>query len=119
MKTESSDRDARNELGTSLIAMGRVAEAEALYRALLAERPDDFVALNNLGNALAAQLRVKEAEALFTQALRLKPDLADTHTARGMVRLMSGRLKEGFEDYEWRWRTRHMARSIRAWPVAR
>lgn len=68
-------------LANSLYAQGGLAEAEILYRDLIADFPDDPVAYNNLALLLADRGRWAEAESLVTRALEL-----------------GGPLREEFED---------------------
>lgn len=59
--------------GVRLAAAQRFAEAEAVFRDVLARAPDDVDAWNNLGNALAAQRRTDAAQAAFRRALEVSP----------------------------------------------
>jgi len=60
-------------LALALQQAGRLDEAEAAYRAVLAETPDDLDALNLLGLVLQNQGRLSESIALLSQALALDP----------------------------------------------
>ena len=53
---------------------GRFAQAEAIYRALLARAPDDPRVLNPLGALLQQTGRSPEAHAILARAARLAPD---------------------------------------------
>ncbi len=53
---------------------GRLAEAEALYRAVLQSRPDALRALEGLGVLAFQQGRAEEAAALFARGVRIRPD---------------------------------------------
>ncbi len=64
---------------------GALAEAERLYRAVLAERPNDPACLGNLGKLLADQGRVEEGIAAYEQALRAAPQVAALHYNLGMA----------------------------------
>lgn len=61
--------DAQYNLATTLIMLGRDAEAEPLLRAMLAAGPASADVLQNLGIALAAQRRYAEAEHFLRRAL--------------------------------------------------
>lgn len=63
------DRDLVYLTGLQLRKFGRDAEAAALYRDLLAESPQDGVALNNLGNLEFARGDYQAAVARYTQGL--------------------------------------------------
>lgn len=56
---------------------GQHAEAEALYREVIAIRPDFVQAHGNLGVALMAQGRSDEAIAAYRRALEIDPEFAD------------------------------------------
>jgi tetratricopeptide (TPR) repeat protein len=61
----------------SLHHQGRLAEAEALYQALLKANRDHFDALHSLGILRCQQRRYADARSLFLEALRQKPDSAE------------------------------------------
>ena len=60
-------------MGSVLLDMGRLDEAEASYRRALQIKPDYAEALNNLGLTLPDMERLDEAEASYLQALQIKP----------------------------------------------
>ena len=82
-------------VGTELQAEGRLDEAVAQYRQVLALTPDDALAHSNLGTALAAQGRLDEAVGHYERALALVPGDADTHSNLGNALLSLGRPDEG------------------------
>ena len=41
----------------------------------------------------------------YKKAISLKPDYAEAHQNLGYALINSGRLKEGLDEYEWRWKT--------------
>jgi tetratricopeptide (TPR) repeat protein len=95
---------AHNNLGITLRHFGRFDEAVASCREAVARMPQAPEAHNNLGMALRDLNRVDEAEASCRQALRLRPDYAGAHANLGAILLSSGRLPEGWTEYEWRWK---------------
>ena len=50
--------------------------------------------------------RLDEALASYDRAIALKPGYADAYLNRALIRLLVGRYKEGWADYEWRWETK-------------
>jgi len=62
---------------------GRLDEAEAIYRALLARDPDDFDALHLLGALMRQRGRPGEAVRLISRALTLRPAVAEAHANLG------------------------------------
>ena len=80
---------------------GRLAEAAAGYRQILALRPDLAEVHSNLGTLLWHAQQVDEAVAEFQQALALKPDLADAYgKLAGVLRERSEQaaIAAGFEQ---------------------
>ncbi|HVZ27607.1 MAG TPA: tetratricopeptide repeat protein [Rhizomicrobium sp.] len=78
---------------------GRLEEAVARYRQVLALRPDLTAALNNLGSALCEQGKLDEAEASYRQALALAPRQAEAHNNLGTVLFERDRLDEAEACY--------------------
>lgn len=64
---------------------GRAAEAEALYRRLLADHPGNFQLHVRLGHALERQGRVQEAIAAYDQAITVNPGHALAFTRRTVL----------------------------------
>jgi tetratricopeptide (TPR) repeat protein len=58
---------------------GRLAEAEAHYRQILAQQPNHVQALHLLGTLAGQTGRFDTAVELIREAIRLKPDSADAH----------------------------------------
>ena len=63
----------RSEIATELRELGRVAEAEALLRRVLADEPNNRHALAALGSLLIEPFRLSEAETLFNEVVNLAP----------------------------------------------
>jgi len=78
---------------------GRVAEAEALYRELLAVMPGEPHLLGNLGAALRSQGRLDDAIAAYRQAIAVKPDFAELHSNLGTALKDQGRLEDAVIAY--------------------
>lgn len=69
----SPDRNALIVEATAHHQAGRLAEAEAAYRAAIKLAPDDAGALHNLGVLLAECDRAADAIALFDRAIHVEP----------------------------------------------
>jgi tetratricopeptide (TPR) repeat protein len=83
-----------NNLGLSLYAAGRLAEAEASFRRALALDPDDAEVLNNLGNLELARGERAAAQAHFRAALAAAPAHHRALYSLGMTLAQDGRLDE-------------------------
>src|SRR5262249_21302163 len=70
--------------------------------------------LTNRAHALRRLDRVEEAVADLQQAIARRPDFAEAHFELGMARLTLGDFADGFDEYEWRWKTAAFAPSRRA-----
>ncbi|NYZ15421.1 tetratricopeptide repeat protein [Azospirillum sp. RWY-5-1] len=100
LATEPGTIDALTNLGSLRRLQARPAEAADLQRAALARRPRDATARTNLALALQDQGAEAEAESQFTRALKDDPTQALARFNRGVLRLMQGRLEEGWADYD-------------------
>lgn len=79
---------------------GRLAEAESLYRRLIAIQPRAFAPLHMLGVLLAQQGRTSEALDAIGQALALNPNDAGALVNYGNVLNLSGRFEEAVTSYD-------------------
>jgi tetratricopeptide (TPR) repeat protein len=79
---------------------GRIHDAVALYKRVLAFEPGYADAHNNLAAALEAQGRIEEAMAHYERALVLKPGHARAHNNLGVVLVKQGRIEEALAHYE-------------------
>jgi protein O-GlcNAc transferase len=78
---------------------GRLAEAEACYRRVLAAQPSHFEAYSNLGAALRGQGKVDEAVAAYRQAIGIRPDYFRAHFNLGNALKDEGVLDEAVAAY--------------------
>ncbi|MDP7740364.1 MAG: tetratricopeptide repeat protein [Lentisphaeria bacterium] len=72
-----SPAGAYNSLGTALLSLNRLPEAEAALKKAIAAAPDLAEAHNNLGACVGQQQRLPEALEHFKEALRLRPGYED------------------------------------------
>lgn len=79
---------------------GRLAEAEAGYRALLQRSPRHAGALHLLAVALTQQGRPDQAMPWFDQALALIPGTAAVHSNRGLALQALGRIDEAIACFD-------------------
>lgn len=93
-------------LGNTMVELQRFDDAIAAFSNCLRVRPSHAPALANLGVALTARGAPREALVFLDMAAGLEPDNADTRCNRALARLAAGDYLRGFEEYEWRWRTR-------------
>ena len=77
----------------------KYADVETLYRTVIAENPDCWMAYNNLGTVLREHGQVKEAVELFHRALEIKPDYAAAYDNIGLALAQEGKLDEAIVQY--------------------
>jgi tetratricopeptide (TPR) repeat protein len=102
----------------TLHALGREEEAVAGYGAVLAAIPNHINAWQNRGLALAALNRHREALDCYRRLLTVQPDHVDAHFNASMSLLTLGDYRNGFAEYEWRWKRGGMVprKDLRAAP---
>jgi tetratricopeptide (TPR) repeat protein len=95
---------AYNNLGAVLLKADKAEAAHASFVRAATLKPDEAEAHHNLAGALAELHRYDEALASYRRATTLDPAHAQANFAEAMLLLAQGKLREGFEKYEWRWR---------------
>jgi Flp pilus assembly protein TadD len=86
-------------LGSTLREMGDAAAAEVHYRKALDLEPDSATALGNLADMLAQKGDYAGALPLYDCAIRNAPDNAQAKLNRAILHLLTGNLKQGWQDY--------------------
>jgi len=93
-------------LANLLRAKGDAMAAVAAFETALALQPNHAQARNNLAMLLWEDLGdSRAAERQFRLLLSLAPDWATGHMNYGLYRLAAGAYVEGWDEYEWRWRS--------------
>ena len=88
-----------NSLSLALMALGRLAEAEASCRRALQLQPNFAQAMSNLAILCRRAGRLGEAETLYREALRLSPGFADALYNFGNLLAEQDRLAEALDRY--------------------
>jgi tetratricopeptide (TPR) repeat protein len=96
--------EAANNLGVAMRGLDRLEDSAALLLDVLRRNPRYTEAWTNLGTVRQAQNRHEEALACFDQGLQQNPAHAKSHFCRSLSLLAQGRFREGFAEYEWRWK---------------
>jgi tetratricopeptide (TPR) repeat protein len=97
--------DAINNLGLILYEQQRFEESIILFRQSICVKPDLTNAWYNLGMALQAQGQPQEAIEAYNQVLKVIPDSAEAHFNRSISLLLTENFEEGWDEYEWRFRS--------------
>jgi len=89
----------------AIVLHGQYRYADALECLLTLEPclPDDPGLLDNLGIAYRDSGDLVRAEQYFRRVCVVRPDDPAAHFNLALTLLRAGRLREGFQEYEWRW----------------
>ena len=96
--------EAWSNLGNVLHASGSVEESIRAHEQAVALEPGNARLHFNLGVTLKHCGRIADALQCYRRSLELAPAFADAHWNFAVALLTSGALREGWEEYEWRWR---------------
>jgi tetratricopeptide (TPR) repeat protein len=104
------DLEALNECGGLHVRLGHPEAALDCYDRALALAPRAVELHVNKGTALAADGRFAQALDSFVAASGIDPQCADAHHRASLIHLRFGDFRNGWRDYEWRFRTRQPPR---------
>jgi tetratricopeptide (TPR) repeat protein len=82
---------------------GSYAEALECMRTVDASLPNNLAVLSGMGVAYRDDGDLVQAEQYLRRACVVRPDDPAAHFNLALTLLRAGRLREGFEEYEWRW----------------
>jgi Flp pilus assembly protein TadD len=106
-----------HDLGTALQSLDRLDEAIAGFRRAVELSPEHAEAVNALGSALSDAGESAEAIRLLRRCIALRPDFAAAHLNLGVALLRQGDFREGWPEYQWRWRIPNLYLSPRKFPT--
>lgn len=92
--------DPRLQQAQQWLRQGRLAEAQALYDAVLADHPEHPAALAMSGLLAASRNDLAGAESLLRRSLVSEPRQADTHFRLGQLYLQMGRAHEALASFD-------------------
>lgn len=104
LRLDPGNAKIENDLGNALFEIDRLEEAFSHYERAIGFAPAFVNAHVNAGNTLFHLMRVEDAIAGYDRALALDPAHGEARSNRALAFLVSGRFREGFAEYEWRWR---------------
>lgn len=99
--------DVYSNLGNALRELGHFNEAAANHQQAVHLMPDSAQAIYNLGLVQRDLGHLDEALACFDKALEIDPEFVYCHWDRSLALLLRGDFKEGFAEYDWRWKLPH------------
>ncbi len=99
----------RCNLAIFLTAQDKPQEAVVLFRDVLMRAPEHADAWTNMGVAQLDTGDTAAAEMALRRAIALAPRNAEAHYNLAWALLLTGQWREGWKEYEWRWRMRHFS----------
>lgn len=98
------------QLANTLNTANYIDESLIIYNYLYAKYPQSSAITYNIAYTLKKLGRIAQALEFYNKTLELSPEHAEAHFSRGLAYLATGNFKEGWEEYEWRWKrdTQHM-----------
>jgi tetratricopeptide (TPR) repeat protein len=92
-------------LGTILAELDRLEDSTLLLSSAIELDPKFADAHFNLGTALVKQNLIPEAIAAYQNTISLSQYHEKAHWNLGYALLLSGDFKQGWQEYDWRWRS--------------
>ncbi len=96
------DLDSQNNLATAYLEKGRLADAERVFRWILANDGNYAAAQNGMGLVSIQKQDANSARGYFERAVQLDPDLVEAHMNLGLLYEMAGdraRARSSFEIF--------------------
>ena len=97
--------DALHLLGVIAVQSKNPTLAVDLISKAIAINPNSAAAYSNRGVALKALKRLDDAVASYDKAIVLRPNYAEAYGNKSLALLLFGAIDQGWEWYEWRWKT--------------
>ena len=98
--TAGTDPDALIALGNAYALAGRLGDAAATFRRILAAHPAHALALQDLGIVQLQMKDVPGAESSLRRAVQLDPTLGGAYTALGVLFATTGRKAEAIDAWQ-------------------
>lgn len=110
---------AQCNLGDAWTKLGRFDAAQECLQRLTARWPDFPGGHVNLGIVFWRKGEFAQARVCFERAIQCDPQHADAHLSLGLLHLLLGNFREGWREYEWRFRSTALTRPPRQFTAPR
>ncbi len=107
---------AHSNLGAVFTRIGHLAEAQAHLNHALTTHPTMATALMNLAMLHESANRPADALAAYDRLLEKEPEHVYAHFQRALALMAQGRLRDGWDEYIWRFQRPHSATLHNAFP---
>ena len=99
---DSDNAEIFNNKGVAHKELKQYPEAQKAFEKAITLKSDYENAYINLGNLFKELKQMEPALSAYNRAIEINSDSIDGHFFKGLLQLMMGDLKEGWELYEWR-----------------
>jgi tetratricopeptide (TPR) repeat protein len=106
LQSNASDPKVLNNYGLALYDKGDPDGAISYYQKAIELEPRLVEAYNNYGLSLLEKGYPDKALDAYQRAITFKPEVPDTHLNMALVLLLKGDFKQGWAEYEWRWKAK-------------
>ena len=106
IKIKPDFAEAFNNMGSALTDRGDLGASIESCKKALEINPSYFEAYSNMGVAWQQKGDLDTAIESHKQAINIKPDYAQAHLNLSFALLNNGMIKEGLEEFEWRWKAK-------------
>lgn len=107
VKLQPDNPFALNSLGSIYNELDNFPKAKSCFQLAIKLKPDMVEPYTNLGSIYSDILDLKNALYYTNKAIEIQPDFANTRRNRAILFLLTENFKEGWHEYEWRWKTKH------------
>lgn len=94
-----------NNIGLALHKLNRFEEAIEHYSKAITLNQNYADAISNRGLTLQSMRKIHDALRDFNKSIEINPSHADAHWNRSLLNILSGNFEEGWQEYEWRWKS--------------
>jgi len=95
-----SDYESQSNLATAYLEQGRVADAERIFRWIIAAGEEYAPAYNGLGLVSIQRRDLPTAKVNFERAVHLDPDLVEAHLNLGLIYRMTGDIPRARSSFQ-------------------
>lgn len=105
--------ESYNNLAAALYKLGNFKAAIENCRKAIKLKGNYAEAYNTLAAALQAEQRFDEATECYDKTVKYAPEYAEAYYSRGMLYLCHGEFAKGWDDYQWRLKTKKTKVTLR------
>ncbi len=98
------NQKAHSNLGVAYLRLGKLEKALKSIETAISIDPEYTDALVNYGETLKAMGDYDKSLDAYDRAIAISPESVDAHWNRSIIWLTKGNFRDGWPEYEWRWR---------------